>query len=173
MLNYQNLCTPQKSKLVIGKQEKDSLETDNKSEKSKEFTEENTDPKSQQISEFSPRTEESILFQNSASLYIHKNCNKDPKYEENNILSNGYRIDENIYDYQGKIIILRFRNGFLDGDEFDSDGNLLGTRPAVETVGHIEYWRNGFLHRDDKQPAIITNGFKTFEFWTQGKRDFI
>ena len=71
MLNYQNLCTPQKSKLVIGKQEKDSLETDNKSEKSKEFTEENTEPKSQQISEFSPRTEESILFQNSPSFFVN------------------------------------------------------------------------------------------------------
>ena len=150
--------------------EKDSLETDNKTEKSKEFSEENTETKSQHISELSPRTEESILFQNSASLYIHKNFNKYPKYEENNILSNGYRIDENIYDNQGKIIILRFRNGFLDGDEFDEDGNFLGTKPAVETIGHIEYWRNGCLHRDNKQPAVITNGFKICEYWENGNR---
>ena len=55
-------------------------------------------------------------------------------------------------------------------DEFDKSGKYLGARPAVETEGHIEYWRKGCLHRDGKQPAIITNGFRNFEFWKKGKR---
>jgi transcriptional regulator with XRE-family HTH domain len=126
--------------------------------------------KTQQNSEFNSKTETNFSLQKSFSLYIHKNCNDIPKYDENNILTNGYRIDEDAYDNQGKIIILRFRNGFLDGDEFDNNGLFLGTRPAVETTGHIEYWRKGCLHRDEKQPAVITKGFKICEYWQEGKR---
>ena len=132
--------------------------------------EENLIDKLQQYSEDSLKTVENTLLQKSFSLYIDKNCNKVPKYDENNTLTNGYRIDENIYDNQGKIIILRFRNGFLDGDEFDNNGLFLGTRPAVETTGHIEYWRKGCLHRDENQPAVITKGFKICEYWQEGKR---
>ena len=143
--------------------EEDFLDTNNKTEK------ENTH-KTSKDSELNSKTTETNNPSKSFSLYIHKNCNQIPKYDENNILSNGYRIDESIYDNQGKIIILRFRNGFLDGDEFDEDGNFLGTRPAVETIGHIEYWRKGCLHRDEKQPAVITNGFKICEYWQNGKR---
>lgn len=126
--------------------------------------------KTQQNSEFNSKTETNFSLQKSFSLYIHKNCNDIPKYDENNILTNGYRIDEDAYDNQGKIIILRFRNGFLDGDEFDDNGTYLGTRPAVETIGHIEYWRNGCLHRDEKEPAVITKNFKICEYWENGKR---
>ena len=139
----------------------------------KEIFEENIVINTQSNKEFTIKFFDNLSNQESASLYLYANGSDIKKYDENNIPSNGYRIDKKIFDTQGKIIVLRFRNGYLDGDEFDDNGNFIGTRPAVETVGHIEYWRNGFLHRDGKQPAIITNGFKTFEFWTQGKRDFI
>ena len=139
----------------------------------KEIFEENIVINTQSNKEFTIKFFDTLSNQESASLYLYANGSDIKKYDENNIPSNGYRIVEKIFDTQGKIIVLRFRNGYLDGDEFDDNGNFIGTRPAVETVGHIEYWRNGFLHRDGKQPAIITNRFKTFEFWTQGKRDFI
>lgn len=68
-----------------------------------------------------------------------------------------------------KEIILRFRHGLLDGDSFTKDGKLI-VQPAVETEGHIEYWREGKLHRDDGLEAVYTDGFTTKEYWEKGIR---
>ena len=43
-------------------------------------------------------------------------------------------------------------------------------RPAVDTDGHIEYWRKGKLHRDDGLEAVYTDGFTTKEYWENGIR---
>ena len=69
----------------------------------------------------------------------------------------------------GKEIILRFRHGLLDGYSFTKEGKLI-VQPAVETEGHIEYWREGKLHRDDGLEAIYTDGFTVKEFWKNGER---
>lgn len=66
-------------------------------------------------------------------------------------------------------IIVRFKDGYLDGDSIDSQGNII-VQPAVETEGHIEYWRKGVPHRDDELPAISTKGFSDHEFWCNGER---
>lgn len=68
-----------------------------------------------------------------------------------------------------KEIIMRFRHGLLDGDSFTKDGKLV-VQPAVETEGHIEYWRKGKLHRDDGLEAVYTDGFTTKEYWENGER---
>lgn len=69
----------------------------------------------------------------------------------------------------GNDVILRFRNGLLDGDSFLRDGRRI-TQPAVETEGHVEYWREGMLHRDDGLAAVASNGFSEKEFWEHNKR---
>lgn len=106
----------------------------------------------------------------SISIYINYNNCKKQSYDENGNLLNGYIIDAEAYENEKRIIILRFRNGFLDGDEYDKNGKCIRTRPAVETVGHIEYWRQGKLHRDNKEPAVISKGFSSFEYWENGSK---
>lgn len=66
-----------------------------------------------------------------------------------------------------KEVIMRFRHGLLDGDSFTKDGKLI-VQPAVETEGHIEYWREGKLHRDGGLEAVYTDGFTIKEYWENG-----
>lgn len=68
-----------------------------------------------------------------------------------------------------KEIILRFRHGLLDGDSFTKEGKLI-VQPAVETSGHIEYWRAGKLHRDNGLEAISSENFTVKEYWENGIR---
>ena len=86
-------------------------------------------------------------------------------YDENGNLAEGTRMTVK----NDKEIILRFRHGLLDGDSFTKDGKLI-VQPAVETEGHIEYWREGKLHRDDGLEAVYTDGFTTKEYWENGIR---
>ena len=65
-------------------------------------------------------------------------------------------------------IIRRFHNGLLDGDSYTPEGKRI-TQPAVEGPGHIEYWREGRLHRDGDLPAVSTKGFTHKEWWEQGE----
>ena len=53
-----------------------------------------------------------------------------------------------------------------------NDFGLLNSEnmPAVETVGHIEFWKNGSLHRDNHLPAVCAAGFKIKEYWENGKK---
>lgn len=106
----------------------------------------------------------------TASLYIEMNGKNILHNDEYGNLINGTRIDTIAYNNDKKIILLRFRKGLLDGDEYDENGNYIETKPAVETTGHIEYWRKGFIHRDDGLAAIITKGFSEKEFWENGRR---
>jgi hypothetical protein len=65
-------------------------------------------------------------------------------------------------------IIRRFHNGLLDGDSYTPEGKRI-TQPAVEGPGHLEYWREGRLHRDGDLPAVSTNGFTHKEWWEHGE----
>lgn len=85
------------------------------------------------------------------------------KDESGNILD-GTRLSPD-----GKTI-LRFRNGFLDGDVYGPTGKLIVTKPAVEGSGHQEYWRRNRIHRDDGLPAVLANGLKDKEWWKDGVR---
>lgn len=86
-------------------------------------------------------------------------------YDESGNPAEGTRIT--IKD--GKAVIMRFRHGLLDGDSFSKDGKLI-VQPAVETEGHIEYWRKGKLHRDDGLEAVYAEGFSVKEWWENGNR---
>lgn len=86
-------------------------------------------------------------------------------YDESGIPAEGTRIT--IKD--DKEVIMRFRHGLLDGDSFTKEGKLI-VQPAVETEGHIEYWREGKLHRDDGLEAVFSDGFTTKEYWENGER---
>jgi len=67
----------------------------------------------------------------------------------------------------GKTIV-RFKDGLIDGDVYDSEGKLRRVSPAIESYGHIEFWRQGKLHRDGDLPAISTNKFTVKEYWKNG-----
>ena len=86
-------------------------------------------------------------------------------YDENGNLAEGTRMTVK----NDKEIILRFRHGLLDGDSFSKDGKLI-VQPAVETEGHIEYWREGKLHRDDGLEAVCADCFTVKEYWENGIR---
>lgn len=86
-------------------------------------------------------------------------------YDEKGKLAEGTRMTTK----DNKEIILRFRNGLLDGDSFTKEGKLI-VQPAVETEGHIEYWREGKLHRDNGLEAIYAENFTVKEFWENGKK---
>jgi hypothetical protein len=66
-------------------------------------------------------------------------------------------------------VIRRFHKGLLDGDSYTAEGKRI-TQPAVEGPGHIEYWREGRLHRDGGLPAVSTGGFTRREWWEQGEQ---
>ena len=50
------------------------------------------------------------------------------------------------------------------------DGRLITVKPAVEKEGHIEFWRQNKLHRQDGEPAVISEGFAVKEWWENGIR---
>lgn len=86
--------------------------------------------------------------------------------DENGLPAEGLRIGK---DKDENDVLLRFRHGYLDGDSFDRNGTLL-TQPAVErpSDGHLEYWRQGKLHRDGGEAAVIASGFTQKEYWVNG-----
>jgi len=63
--------------------------------------------------------------------YIGKEFRENDRLKEGDVFKNGF--------------ILRFCNGLLDGQE----------EPAIETAGHIEYWKAGHPVR------IVTDYFDT------------
>lgn len=104
----------------------------------------------------------------SKSLYLEQNNSNKIHLDDFGLPMNGIRVDANAWDNKN-VVILRFRNGLLDGDIF-INGQFVRTNPAVETQdGHIEYWRKGKLHRDEGLPAVISSGLKHKEFWVNGK----
>ena len=101
-------------------------------------------------------------------MYIQLNNSNIVTLNDDGHPMNETRMDANAFD-QGKKVILRFRNGLLDGDIYVND-RYVTTKPAVEACGHIEYWRAGKLHRDDGLAAVSSCGFTTKEFWENGVR---
>ena len=79
--------------------------------------------------------------------------------------ADGEPLHGTVIDTDGSIshiknCILRFNNGYLVG----------GAQPAVEGTGHIEYWKDGTLHREDGLPAVSSHGFSVHEIWEHGER---
>ena len=96
----------------------------------------------------------------SKSKYLHLNGTNVKQVNENGSPKNGEFFAED------KKTILRFKNGFLDGD-IDTINGLI-VKPAVEGPGHQEYWRENKLHRDNEMPAVISDGFAQREYWIDG-----
>ena len=107
--------------------------------------------------------------ENSNSIFLAlNNTDKQQLDAEGNPL-NGTRVYAEDFK-NGKHTILRFIDGYLDGDLFDTNGKLIMQRPAVDADGHQEYWRKNKLHRDGKAPAVYSGGFTEEEWWQDGKR---
>lgn len=100
----------------------------------------------------------------SLSLFAAYNNTDTVFVDENNVPLNGIRIAED------QITILRFINGKLNGDQFDSEGNLQHVKPAVDGPGRIEFWRDNKLHHDDDLPAVKIDlpGKSITEYWKEG-----
>lgn len=101
---------------------------------------------------------------NTLSRFIEYNGTGKAQLDTDGKLLDGTVISED------KKTILRFRSGLLDGDIYNTKGKLLLSKPAVETEGHQEYWREGKLHRDNGLPAVISDGFRHKEWWENGTR---
>lgn len=105
----------------------------------------------------------------SKSLFLFLNCTDKQQLDEKGNPLNGTKVyTEDLK--KGKHTILRFIDGFLDGDLFDTNGKFIMQRPAVDADGHQEYWRKNKLHRDVNAPAIYSRGFIEEEWWQEGKR---
>lgn len=102
----------------------------------------------------------------SLSLFGKYNKSDTIFCDESGTSYNGVRIAED------GVTILRFIDGYLDGDQYNSEGLLVQVKPAVEGPGRIEYWRKNKVHRDDNFPAIIiqTSDEVIEEYWQDGNR---
>lgn len=98
----------------------------------------------------------------SLSLYIDYNLTRKQFLDTKLKPLEGEKIGKD------KKTIYRFRNGYLDGDIYDMNGRFITVKPAVETTGHVEYWRANKLHRDNNEPAVISDSFKKKEYWQNG-----
>ncbi|MBO6185992.1 MAG: hypothetical protein J6O88_15135 [Chryseobacterium sp.] len=107
--------------------------------------------------------------EDSKSLFIFLNNTKKQQLDADGNPLNGTRIYAEDFK-NGKQTLLRYIDGYLDGDLFDTKGNLVMQRPAVDADGHQEYWRKNRLHRDGNAPAIYSKGFTEEEWWQEGKR---
>ena len=105
----------------------------------------------------------------SKSFFYKINSLDKQQVDEDGVPLNGLKVYMDDCK-KGKKTLLRFINGFLDGDQFDNKGNLLRQKPAVESEGHQEYWRKNRLHRDNDEPAVLAEGFTIKEYWKDGKR---
>jgi hypothetical protein len=97
----------------------------------------------------------------SRSYHIESNKAGDVCRDSGGAPFEGIRITEDG-------VIRRFHKGLLDGDSLTPEGKRI-TQPAVEGPGHIEYWREGCLHRDGGLPAVSSQGFAHREWWEHGE----
>jgi hypothetical protein len=104
----------------------------------------------------------SVMTEESRSLHIESNNKKEVCRD-----AKGKPLEGTLIDTEG--IIHRFRGGFLDGD-VEGSGGKFSVFPAVEWNGHLEYWRQGALHRDNGLPAVVSEGFEVKEWWDEGIR---
>ncbi len=97
----------------------------------------------------------------SKSLFIKQN-NKNCVFKDSfgNVLTGTVVIPADESSTGAEIIIRLNDMGLLHSD----------VMPAVETVGHIEFWKNGSLHRANNLPAVCADGFRIKEYWENGKK---
>lgn len=105
----------------------------------------------------------------SLSKYIYYNCKNIVCQDGDGNVMNGAKLDSEAYA-RNEVIIVRFRNGCIDGDIFDSNGIFKMALPAVEGRNHQEYWRQNKLHRDNGLPAVISGDPVQYEYWENGVR---
>ena len=105
----------------------------------------------------------------SLSRYLYYNCKDIVNQDEDGNVINGVRLDSEDYE-KNKITVLRFKDGYLDGDVYNDDGNFQMQLPAVEGINHQEYWRHNRLHRDNGLPAVISGDPAKREWWIDGVR---
>lgn len=103
------------------------------------------------------------------SRYVFYNLKDIVNQDDDGNVINGPKLDAEEYA-KGNSTLLHFRDGYLDGDVFDQNGNFIEQRPAVESKNHQEYWRHNKLHRDGGLPAIISGEPAQFEWWVDGVR---
>ena len=103
------------------------------------------------------------------SKYVYYNCKDIICQDGDGNVITGAKIDSEAYSHN-EVFIVRFRNGFLDGDVYDENGTLKITLPAIEGRNHQEYWRHNKLHRDGGLPAVISGDPSKVEFWVNGIR---
>lgn len=96
---------------------------------------------------------------NNESRSVCKNWIGVPILDTNNRLCEGEKTLPN-----GTVV--RFVNGLIDGNIYDSDGNSIMQRPAVEyKYGGQEFWTKGC---PDGYPAVSQNMGYYEEDWTNG-----
>lgn len=85
-------------------------------------------------------------------------------YTEEGEIANGDYIIDNI-------LTIRVTKGYLNDVENPETGEIF---PAIEdTAGqgrHIEHWKNGLLHLDNGEPAVIDIDDCIQECWINGRK---
>lgn len=105
----------------------------------------------------------------SLSKYLYYNCKDIVCQDGDGNIMNGAKLDSAAYA-NNEVIVIRFRNGCIDGDVFNDDGTFKMALPAIEGKNHQEYWRKNKIHRDNGLPAIISGEPAQFEYWVDGVR---
>ena len=105
----------------------------------------------------------------SLSKYIYYNLKNIKCQDSDGNLMNGVKIDVEEFEH-GTSTLIRFVNGYLDGDVFSKNGKFKMQLPAVKSKNHLEFWRKNKLHRDGGLPAIISGNPPQYEWWEIGIR---
>jgi hypothetical protein len=96
--------------------------------------------------------------------YKSKGRRLEWNYERRRVTDGRGRPVDGVEKYKDIKIVMRFRWGRLDGDP--DRGKVV--RPAYEEEGHLEYWRDGLMHRDNGSPAVISENGAVREWWVNG-----
>ena len=95
----------------------------------------------------------------SESQSLYKKFFKIPILDKNGELLNGEQ-------HKSDGTIIRFVNGYIDGNIYDSHGEVLFTYPAIEHEQGKEYWTKGL---PQGFPAISFIFGLYEEYWADGK----
>lgn len=84
--------------------------------------------------------------------------------KDGKLLNGEYKFN---FENEEEPTVCRFVNGLLDGNFYDSDGNIIERLPALEYgFGGTEYWTKG---TPDGFPAIVQNFGYYEEDWENGR----